>query len=157
MGLLVSCGYVDAYEEAVYDEEPIYCYRSLAGIECFKEPNHLDKRRIVNYYGPHPTHYDEPEPSETPELKAPKEIDFWVKDPEPTRGQIIRMGLQKKKLTKIRGNLVNTLSKFEHLEEGRTAKKIVSFNELRSLLPQNSLLTNGTLIINGNEGSLELK
>ena len=61
-----GCGYVDTYEEAVYDEEPIYCYQSLAGIECFEEPNHRDKRRIVNYYGPHPKKYRAPEPKYTP-------------------------------------------------------------------------------------------
>ena len=61
VGLLVSCGHAGGYEEYVYDGEPIYCYQSLAGIECFKEPNHLDKRRMVNFYGPHPKHYDEPE------------------------------------------------------------------------------------------------
>ena len=81
--LLGACGYVDAYEEAVHDMEPVYCYQSLAGVECFKEPNHQDKRRLVNYYGPHPTRYDAPEKAEVPELQAPEEIEHWVKDPEP--------------------------------------------------------------------------
>ena len=96
-GLIVGCDYIDATDDYVYDEDPIYCYQSLAGIECFKEPNHLDKRRMVNYFGPHPIHYDEPELLKSPELKAPKEINFWVKDPEPTRGQIIRMGSPKQR------------------------------------------------------------
>jgi len=92
-GLLSSCGYRDAYEKVVYDEEPIYCYQSLARIECFTKPNHFDKRRIVNFYGPHPTLYEEPNKVKIPELKAPEEIDYWVKDPEPTRDQIIETGL----------------------------------------------------------------
>lgn len=58
--LFNGCGYVDQYEELVYEFEPIYCYQSIAGIECFQEPNHRDKSRIVNYYGPHPVRYDAP-------------------------------------------------------------------------------------------------
>ena len=81
--LLSGCGYLDAYEKSVHDMEPVYCYQSLAGVECFNEPNHQDKRRLVNYYGPHPTSYDELEKPEVPELEAPEEIDHWVKDPEP--------------------------------------------------------------------------
>ena len=29
--LLGACGYVSEYEKAVYDYEPAYCYKSLAG------------------------------------------------------------------------------------------------------------------------------
>ena len=90
---LGSCGYGDTYEEVVYDREPIYCYQSLAGVECFRAPNHFDKRRIVNFYGPDPTFYQEPRAAKIPELKSPKAIDYWVKDPEPTREQIIDTGL----------------------------------------------------------------
>ena len=32
--LLTACGYVSEYEKGVYDYEPVYCYQSLAGIEC---------------------------------------------------------------------------------------------------------------------------
>lgn len=92
-GLLGSCGYGDTYEEVVYDREPIYCYQSLAGVECFRTPNHSDKRRIVNFYGPDPMFYQEPKAAKIPELKAPKAVDYWVKDPEPTREQIIDAGL----------------------------------------------------------------
>ena len=81
--LFGGCGHVDPYEKSVHDMDPVYCYQSLAGIECFREPNHQDKRRLVNYYGPHPTRYDEPEKPEVPALQAPDAIDHWVKDPEP--------------------------------------------------------------------------
>ena len=37
----------------------------------------------MNYYGPHPSRYDEPEEPETPELQASETIKSWVKDPEP--------------------------------------------------------------------------
>ena len=83
LGFLGGCSYVDDYGTSVYKHKPIYCYQSLAGIECFKKPNHKDQRRLVNYYGPHPTSYDKPEPPDTPNLKAPKPINHWVKDPEP--------------------------------------------------------------------------
>ncbi len=88
---LSGCGYVDAYEEAVYDREPLYCYKSLGAIQCFKEPQHHDERRLVNYFGPHPSRYDPPEPPEVPDLEAPKEIDHWVKDPEPVPKPAVRM------------------------------------------------------------------
>ena len=54
-GLLGGCGYVDAYEEAVYDEEPIYCYKSLANVECFKEPH--DRDRAIHTLSSHALNY----------------------------------------------------------------------------------------------------
>ncbi len=80
---LGACGYVDAYEKAVYDWEPTYCYKSIGGIECFREPFHRDERRLVNYFGPHPSRYDKPGPPELAPIAAPPEINYWVKDPEP--------------------------------------------------------------------------
>ncbi len=84
--LMGACGYVSAYEEAVYDLEPIYCYQSIgqsiSGVECYKTPKHRDERRLVNYYGPHPSRYDRPE-APPPTLSAPPSVDFYVRDPEP--------------------------------------------------------------------------
>lgn len=82
-GAVTSCGYVSEYEKQVYDWEPVYCYKSLAAVQCFKEPRAGDERRLVNYYGPDPSRYDRPDTPEVPELQAPKEIDYWVKDEEP--------------------------------------------------------------------------
>ena len=85
--LVGACGYVPAYEEAVYDFEPVYCYQSIgqsvSGVECYKTPKHRDERRLVNYYGPHPSRYDRPEPPPPPTLSAPPAVDFFVRDPEP--------------------------------------------------------------------------
>ena len=85
--LVGACGYVSAYEEAVYDVEPVYCYQSIgqsvSGVECYKTPKHRDERRLVNYYGPHPSRYDRPEPPPPPTLSAPPSVDFFVRDPEP--------------------------------------------------------------------------
>jgi len=37
VGILSGCGSVDTYKETTYDDEkPIYCYQSLAGVECLK-------------------------------------------------------------------------------------------------------------------------
>ncbi len=88
VGVLVgACGYVSEYEKAVYDIEPVYCYqsigRSVSGVECYKTPKHRDERRLVNYYGPHPSRYDRPEPPPPPTLSAPPPVDFYVRDPEP--------------------------------------------------------------------------
>lgn len=94
--LLGGCGFVNSYEEAVYDHEPVYCYQSLAAVECFTEPHHTDKKRIVNYYGPHPSRYDEPDEPDVPELQAPKAIERWVKDPEPVPQPAMKMASSKK-------------------------------------------------------------
>ena len=81
--LLAACGYVSEYEKAVYDYEPIYCYQSLAGIQCFDKPNHRDEKRLVNYFGPHPSRYDKPDVPEATPIAAPEMVNYWVKDPEP--------------------------------------------------------------------------
>ena len=81
--LLAACGYVSEYEEGVYDYEPVYCYRSLAGIECFDKPNHRDEKRLVNYYGPAHSRFDRPEPPAPAILHAPPAVDFYVRDREP--------------------------------------------------------------------------
>lgn len=88
---LSGCGFVDSYEKAVYDFEPLYCYQSLASVECFRQPNHADKLRLVNYYGPHPSRYDAPEPAPVPELKSPPAVPFWVRDPEPVPESFVKM------------------------------------------------------------------
>lgn len=80
---LAACGHVDEYERQVYDHEPVYCYKSLAGTSCYREPKHSDERRLVNYFGPHPSRYEKPEPAPSPALQAPEMVNYWVKDPEP--------------------------------------------------------------------------
>jgi hypothetical protein len=46
----------------------------------------------VNYYGPHPSRSDEPDPVEVPELQAPTEsVEKWVKDPEPVAKPRVRV------------------------------------------------------------------
>jgi hypothetical protein len=80
---LSACGYVDAYEEAVYDWEPRYCYNQLGSVQCFSEPVHRDAQRLVNYYGPHPSRFDTPSPPERLDPVAPPPVAFYVKDEDP--------------------------------------------------------------------------
>lgn len=80
---LSACSYVDKYEEQVHDWEPTYCYKSLAAVQCHREPKHADSLRLVNYYGPHPSRYDAPAPLAEPNFKAPEMVNYWVKDAEP--------------------------------------------------------------------------
>ena len=89
--LLGACGYVSEYEKAVYDYEPAYCYRSLAGVQCYKSPNHRDERRLVNYFGPHPSRYERPEPLPPPRLLPPPPVDFYVRDAEPIPSPAVPM------------------------------------------------------------------
>ena len=89
--LLGSCTQYNPKQVSIIDvEKPIYCYQSLAGVECFKKPNDRDKLRIINYYGPRPSENHESKPKAAIKIKAPEKIDYWVKDPEPTRDQLIR-------------------------------------------------------------------
>ena len=81
---LSACGYVDKYEEGVADYEPTYCYAALGGaVECFREPVPGEDRRLVNYYGKHPSRYGAPEKPAPAEYQAPPTVNAWVKDPEP--------------------------------------------------------------------------
>jgi len=91
MVALSGCGFVDSYEEAVYDLNPVYCYQSLGGVQCHAKPNHADKRRLVNYYGPHPRRYEVPGPVPVPQLQAPPPVPFWVRDPEPVPQPFLKM------------------------------------------------------------------
>ena len=89
--LLGACGYVSEYERAVYDYEPTYCYKSLAGVQCFESPNHRDERRLVNYFGPHPSRYERPTPPPAPRLLPPPPVDFYVRDAEPIPSPAVPM------------------------------------------------------------------
>ena len=80
---LSACSYVDEYEAQVYDKDPLYCYKSLGEVQCFKKPRAYDERRFVNYHGPHPSRYDKPVVKPDPVLMAPPPVDFYVRDPEP--------------------------------------------------------------------------
>ena len=81
--LLGACGYVSEYEKAVYDWEPTYCYKSIGGVACYKEPYHRDERRMVNYFGPDPSRYDKPDAPEATPFDPPEMVNYWVKDAEP--------------------------------------------------------------------------
>ena len=81
--LLAACSNMTEYEKQVQDWEPVYCYKSLASVQCYKEPKHSDSRRLVNFYGPAPREYDEPDTPVYSTPRPPKMIDTWVKDPEP--------------------------------------------------------------------------
>tara|TARA_R110001599_G_scaffold122268_1_gene294033 strand:- start:248 stop:802 length:555 start_codon:yes stop_codon:yes gene_type:complete len=83
-GVLTGCGYVDEYERQVHAWEPVYCYQSLGAAECYRTPKHADARRLVSYYGPHPSRYEAPPALTLPTPKAPVMVNYWVKDPEPT-------------------------------------------------------------------------
>lgn len=78
-----ACTQKTAYEAAVEDMEPRYCYKSLAGVTCYEKPFHRDEKRLVNYFGPAPKRYEKPEVAPKPKYYAPESVNYWVKDPEP--------------------------------------------------------------------------
>ena len=81
--VLGACAQKSAYEAAVEEMDPVYCYRSLGGVQCYDRPNFRDERRLVNYFGPAPKRHARPEPAPAQRLFAPAPITYWVKDPEP--------------------------------------------------------------------------
>jgi hypothetical protein len=81
---LAACtSYESAYERSVYEYEPVYCYQSLAAVSCYRKPQARDARRLVNYYGPAPSKYRQPEAAEEHEWQPPPESDRYAIDPEP--------------------------------------------------------------------------
>lgn len=80
---LSACAQKSAYEAAVEDLEPRYCYKSLAGVTCYEKPYHRDEKRLVNFFGPAPKRYEKPATLPEPRRDAPEAITYWVKDPEP--------------------------------------------------------------------------
>ncbi len=75
--------YESAYEKSVYDAEPIYCYQSLGGTDCYRTANRRDDRRLVNYYGPAPSKYAAPDVPEVPDPQAPPKAERAAGDPAP--------------------------------------------------------------------------
>ena len=88
--LLAACSNMSEYERHVADWEPVYCYKSIGAVQCYKEPKHSDSRRLVNFYGPAPSEYDKPDAPDVSQTRPPKMITTWVKDPEPMLDAYVR-------------------------------------------------------------------
>jgi len=74
--LMGACSYVDRYEAGVYHYEPTYCYQSIGAVRCYRTSNHRDEKRLVNYYGPHPTRFEKPPAAEKSVHNAPLPVSF---------------------------------------------------------------------------------
>lgn len=81
-GFISGCGHDDPYAEAVSDYTPIYCYRTIGDVDCYKRPLFGGGRRLVNYYGPAPDDYERPEPLPAPRLDAPPPARYPAPAPE---------------------------------------------------------------------------
>ena len=81
---VAACGgSKSAYEAAVEDFEPAYCYQSLGGVTCHNQPYARDSGRLINFYGPAPARYPVPERAEPARPGPPPPGGFVVRDPEP--------------------------------------------------------------------------
>lgn len=73
--LVAGCGgpaHVDPYAVAVSEyTPPIYCYRTIGDVDCYRRPLLGAERRLVNFYGPPPGDYEKPEPAPAPRLHPP--------------------------------------------------------------------------------------
>jgi hypothetical protein len=67
-----------AYERAVAELEPIYCYRSIGDADCYRTPNFRDERRLINFYGPPPRRYAPPPPPPKARLDPPPALDAFA-------------------------------------------------------------------------------
>jgi hypothetical protein len=78
---LASCSSFESeYEKGVYDYEPLYCYQTLGGVDCHRQPHHRDAARLVNYYGPAPSKYKPPKSPKESSLRAPPELKVTADD-----------------------------------------------------------------------------
>lgn len=73
LGAAGCSGYESAYERAVYDFEPVYCYRTLAAPDCWRDPDPNSDLRLVNYYGPSPRRVEVPASAEVRLEPPPQE------------------------------------------------------------------------------------
>jgi hypothetical protein len=51
-----------ADESVAYVPPAVYCYRSLADVDCYAQPFDRDRRRLVGYVGPWPGYGPPPPP-----------------------------------------------------------------------------------------------
>lgn len=81
---VVGCGEKDTpYVAAIRDELPVYCYQTLAGVDCYAKPNFRDERQLVNFYGPPPRDFERPRPPAPARLDPPPEVDWYCRVAEP--------------------------------------------------------------------------
>ena len=52
-----SAGWAGVEREDIEDEEPLYCYRSLGAVDCYKSPIHGRENQLVAPYPPKPPSY----------------------------------------------------------------------------------------------------
>ncbi|MBK8210705.1 MAG: hypothetical protein IPK78_12820 [Rhodospirillales bacterium] len=76
--------YETAYEKAVYEDEPVYCYQSLGAVDCYRRPNRRDDARLVNYYGPGPARTRPSKLPPAPELQPPPAPESMHDVPSPS-------------------------------------------------------------------------
>jgi hypothetical protein len=74
LSLAACTSFESEYEKGVYDYEPLYCYQTLGGVDCHRQPHHQDAARLVNYYGPAPSKYKQPKPPEEHRLRPPPKV-----------------------------------------------------------------------------------
>jgi hypothetical protein len=88
-GGLAGCGgYESAYERAVYDAEPVYCYRTIADPDCYRAADPASERRLVNHYGPSPRRTKPPRPAEI-RLDPPPPAEGQATGAEPRAAQVM--------------------------------------------------------------------
>ncbi|MAV87526.1 MAG: hypothetical protein CMM67_04700 [Rhodospirillaceae bacterium] len=84
MGVINGCTNqkITSYESL--KQEPMYCYQTLAAVQCYKDPHPVDFDRLVYFRGDAPIKKLESKNTINDFLKPPTEKNGrWVKDPEP--------------------------------------------------------------------------
>jgi hypothetical protein len=84
MGVINGCAKQRIVSTENLNQEPMYCYQTLAAIQCYKDPHPADSDRLVYSRGDPPNKELELTNPIGDFLKPPTEKNGrWIKDPEP--------------------------------------------------------------------------
>ena len=84
IGVINGCANQRIDSKESLNQEPMYCYQTLAAVQCYKNPHPVDSDRLVYSRGDAPRKEPKRKNSVGDFLKPPtKKNGRWVKDPEP--------------------------------------------------------------------------
>ena len=84
IGVINGCANQRMVSNENLNQKPMYCYQTLAAVQCYKDPHPVDYDRLVYSRGDSPRGEPESANSVGDFLKPPTEKNGrWVKDPEP--------------------------------------------------------------------------
>jgi hypothetical protein len=84
IGVINGCANPKIVSKETLNQDPMYCYQTLAAVQCYKDPHPVDYDRLVYSRGDASSKEPKSANSIGDFLKPPtKKNGRWVKDPEP--------------------------------------------------------------------------